>query len=101
MHQLAYLLSKQRAFQHLLQNFDSFPQIFLKNITPPTSSSPQAERARLEALASFGGTDLASVAVKKRDLREELQRDVKLMEQGENKQNRVKRRSRLDPLQQG
>ncbi|CAI8053101.1 hypothetical protein GBAR_LOCUS29043 [Geodia barretti] len=65
-----------------------------RDTQPASRRMTRAERARLEALASFGGTDLASVAVKKRDLREELQRDVKLMEQGENKQNRVKRRSR-------
>ena len=56
--------------------------------------SPQAERARQEALASFGGTDLASVAVRKRDLREELRRDAKLLEQGETCHNRVKHKTR-------
>ena len=54
----------------------------------------QAERARQEALASFGGTDLASVAVKKRDLREELRRDAKLLEKGETSKNRVIRKTR-------
>ena len=39
-----------------------------------SSSSTQAERARLEALASFGGADLGSVRVRKIDLRAELKR---------------------------
>ena len=59
-----------------------------------THTHTQAERARQEALATFGGTDLASVTVKKRDLREELHRDAQLMAQGEDCGHRVKRKTR-------
>ena len=38
----------------------------------------------MEALASFGGSDLASVSVRKRDLRSELKRDAERMKAGGN-----------------
>lgn len=55
------------------------------------SHHSQAQRAAMEALASFGGTDLSSMQVKKRDLKTELKRDAEKLreeekEEGEDKQ---------------
>jgi len=49
----------------------------------------------MEALASFGGTDLGSVEVKKRDLRSELKRESERMRKGEEGQPRS-RKTRLE-----
>ena len=39
----------------------------------------QAQLAAMEALASFGGSDLGSVSVKRKDLRDELKRETELL----------------------
>ena len=47
-------------------------------VIPVSSPLPpsQAEQAAQEALAAFGGADLGSVSMKKRDLRSELQSEI-------------------------
>lgn len=46
-------------------------------------TSYQAQLAAMEALASFGGSDLGSVNVKRRDLREELKRETEVLKSQE------------------
>ena len=60
-----------------------------------THTDTQAERARQEALASFGGMDFSSVTVRKRDLRDELRRDAQVTKEGQDGGNRVKHKTRL------
>ena len=45
----------------------------------PVCTVYQAQLAAMEALASFGGSDLGSVSVKRRDLRDELKRETELL----------------------
>jgi hypothetical protein len=49
----------------------------------------QAERATREALASFGGTGLGSIAVRKIDLHNQLKREAEKMKDGEKAEDGV------------
>lgn len=55
----------------------------------------QAERARLEALASFGGSDLGSIQVRKRDLHADLKRKAEKEKEMEGKDQPPAKRTRF------
>ena len=52
--------------------------------SPPPQS--QAERAAKEALESFGGSDFASIPVRRIDLRSQLKREAEKQKKGEEKE---------------
>ena len=74
-----------------LPSYFSFPPLLSTPSPPPSPHHSQAQRAAMEALASFGGTDLSSMQVKKRDLKTELKREAEKLhkeekEEGEGEQ---------------
>ena len=76
-----------------LLSLSSLPSYFSFHplLSTPSPHHSQAQRAAMEALASFGGTDLSSMQVKKRDLKTELKREAEKLhkeekEEGEGEQ---------------
>lgn len=55
---------------------------------------PQAEKAAKEALASFGGSGLGSIPVRKIDLRRQLKREAEEMKEKEKQEGKGAKRPR-------
>ena len=68
-----------------LLSLSSLPSYFSFHslLSTPHPPHSQAQRAAMEALASFGGTDLSSMQVKKRDLKTELKREAEKLHKEE------------------